>query len=221
MIQRRLRQPDRAGRQEHPRLLIALVQQQPALVRFTHHHLVAEVAIVEIQRPRVRRVPAHLFVKLAGGETVGAVGHQEQRERLLRHIAVTGHHQHQRETADRRASIGDVGLLPIHHPAVVAPIRPCLEAAGVGPGIRFGAGDGADAAAGDDIGQEFLLLRATAEPLQREGGRHADHGADRQRLVGPGDLLDRQHGIHDAQPHSAPFLGERDAHHAEFAEFLE
>ena len=80
MIERRLRETERAGSQEKPGGLITLVQHPAAFVRAADDMVAVDMAIVEIERTRVGRAPAELAVLLAAGVALGFVRNQKQRD---------------------------------------------------------------------------------------------------------------------------------------------
>src|SRR5690606_27768572 len=79
MVETGLRKPEGAGRQEEARGLIALVQNPAAAVDFADHSPCRKLAVIEIERARIGRAPAHFFVFFSPRVTRRIVWRQEER----------------------------------------------------------------------------------------------------------------------------------------------
>src|SRR5262249_32771764 len=142
VIERSLRQSKRARRKEQPRRLIAFVQDEASLVRLTDDIVGRYLALIEIERARIRGAPAELAVLLAAVIALRVVRNEKQRELLLRRVGRAAHREQQREGRELGAGVGDVSLLTIDHPAIIAEHAGAgLEAGGVAAGAGLGAGD--------------------------------------------------------------------------------
>ena len=105
----------------------------------------------------------------------------------------------------------------ITHSPVVVERGPRPRAAGVAAGVGLGEPEAAERPPGAEVGQPALLLGRRAELVDRAGAEpDAGLQRDRQRLVGPGDLLDG-HAEPGEVAAAAVGLGERDAEQAELA----
>src|ERR1700730_18545804 len=119
MIQRSLRQAERAGGEEQPRSLIALVQHPAALVSAADDMAGVDMAIVDMERTGVGRAPAERPVLLAAGVARCFVRNEKQRELLLLGFGGTADGQQQREQGNVWFRTGDEGPLAAYHPGVV------------------------------------------------------------------------------------------------------
>ena len=177
--------------------------------------VLGHAALDEREPVRVGRVPAHLAVRRLHLEAGRARRDQDRRD--LARPGERGHRHHRR---DRRAGVGDERLAPVDHPLAARRVvgRPGARPAGVGAGVGLGQPERAERATGAQVGQPALLLLGRAEGVDRVGAE-ADAGlqGDGDRLVDPGELLDRHAQPGEVTAATAHRLGEGDAEQPQLA----
>ena len=114
------------------------------------------------------------------------------------------------------SGVGDERLPPVDRPPTVSGVRPGLDAAGVGAGVRLGQAEGAEGSPLGERPQPPLALRGVPEQVQRQraDGDVCLQGR-RHRLVGQPDLLHGRDEPDRRHPDPAPFLWDQHAEQAE------
>jgi hypothetical protein len=173
-------------------------------------------AVGEGQRPGVRRVPAHLAVRLALLVAGRAVLDDEVRD--LR-AAVVARHRGDRDVARQLgARVGDELLGAVDDPLAAVEARAGLDVAGVGAGLGLGQAERAELAAGAQVGEVPGLLLLAAEQVDRLGAERGVRAhRDRDARVHARELLDGDRVLQRRAARPAVLLRERDAHPPELA----
>ena len=104
---------------------------------------------------------------------------------------------------------GGEDLLPVDDVLVALPDGGGAQRRQVGAGLRFGVADREVQLAGEDRGQELLLLHLGAVHLQRRSDGLQRHGG--QRHVGAVRLVDEDRLLDRAEAEAAELLGPADA----------
>jgi hypothetical protein len=218
LVERALREAD-AHRRDPDAPDVEDVQEllEPGAAR-AQEVLLRHAALGERQRPRVRRVPAHLPVRLALLVAGRAVLDDDVRD-LRVTVAGAGDGRDRDVPGDVGAGVGDELLGAVDDPLRALEARAGLRVAGVAARLRLGEPEGAEAPAGAQIGQVALLLLLGAEQVDRlRAERRVRAHRDRHGRVDPRELLDGDRVGQRVAARAAVLLGERDAHEPELAE---
>ena len=145
----------------------------------------ADVDVVEVHRRRGGAGQAHLALGRAERQPIGAGVHQEAGQPPRRLVT--------RAREDRvevgLAAVGDPGLGAGQHPAALRGPRLRRDGRDVGAGLGLGQAVGAQPVAGQQPGQQLLLLVRRAELGERVAGQAVHRDADRHGQPGVPELL--------------------------------
>ena len=172
-------------------------------------------AVVERQRPRIRRVPSHLPIRLPEAVAGSAVRDHDVRD--LAPVAVpAGHGRYHHHSRDLGAGIGDELLGSVDHPLPVLERGAGVRVTGIGAGLRLGQSEGAQLLAATEARQPLLLLLGGSKQVD---GLCSQRGVraqgDRHRGVNARQLLYHQHVRERVAPRAAVLGRERDPHQIE------
>src|SRR5262249_27437238 len=149
-----------------------------------------DLAIIEGQGMRVRRVPAQLAIGLEHMVTLRP-GRDHERADLGLLSVPAGDRGDRDAGGDLRPAVGYELLGAVDDPPPVALLGTRLGRARVGPGLRLGQAERPQLAAGEQVRQPGLLLLWRAELVDRRDAQaHRGLERDPNSGVGPRDLLD-------------------------------
>ena len=178
--------------------------------------LLRHPAVREGQRARVRRVPAHLAVRLAL-----LVAGRAVRDDQVGDLVVARPRRDADDAGDVGARVGDELLGAVDHPVAVVAARAGADVAGVGARLGLGQPEGAELAPRGQVRHPLLLLLLGPEQVDRlRAQRGVRAHRDRHRGVHARELLDRDRVGERVAPRAAVLLRERDAHQPQPAELL-
>ena len=217
LVERALREPD-AHRRDPDAADVEDVQELlEALAARAEQAVLRHAAVGEGQRPRVRRVPAHLAVRLAL-----LVARRPVRHDQVGDLVVAGARRDADDAGDVGARVGDELLGAVDHPVAVVAARAGADVAGVRARLGLGQPEGAELAPRGQVRHPLLLLLLGAEQVDRlrpERGVRAHR--DRDGGVHARELLDRDRVGERVAAGAAVLLRERDPHQPEPAELLD
>ena len=143
-------------------------------------------------RPWVSRdVPAELVVRRLDDEAPGAGRHHDRRDLRRAVLVRAGARGHGDDGGDVGAGVRDEGLGAVDDPLVAVADGSRAGRTGVGAGLGLGEAEAGEGAAGDEVGQEALLLLLGAVGEDRvDAEADARRQRDADRLVDAAELLD-------------------------------
>ena len=168
----------------------ALREPAPALAEQV---LLRDAALAEHQLVRVARPPPELAVRRAGLEP-GRVRRHDDRRDPVRPARRLGRRRDDVERGDRRSRVRDERLRTVDDPRRRSRTVPVVWHLGrVGAGARLRQREPAQRLAASERREPALLLLVRPEPVQQVAGEpDRRRQRDRDRLVDPAELLERQ-----------------------------